>query len=144
MYSLGCKLIEAKWRIYASLNWVIFGSGNGSSPVRRHLTTSSWWNIFYTSFLLSSPGILYPIVTHWAWSSQGWLSQGIDFEYNNTTMTASYQDFAGSGVVHLLGGTASLIAAIFLGPRIGRFDDDGNDSSTIKGHSMPVSSCYGQ
>ena len=81
---------------------------------------------------------MYPIVTHWAWSEQGWLSQGIDFEYNNTTMTASYQDFAGSGVVHLLGATASLIAAIFLGPRLGRFDEDGLN---IKGHSMPVCTC---
>ena len=52
---------------------------------------------------------MYPVVTHWAWSPQGWLGQGVDINYDNETVTIPYRDFAGSGVVHLLGGTAALV-----------------------------------
>jgi len=44
------------------------------------------------------------------------------------------KDFAGSGVVHIVGGTASLIGTAMLGPRIGRFDANGN-AKLIPGHS---------
>ncbi|KAK7074347.1 Ammonium Transporter Family [Halocaridina rubra] len=71
---------------------------------------------------------VYPIVTHWAWSGDGWLGQ------------SGYQDFAGSGVVHLTGGVAALVGAVILGPRIGRFGPNGRD---IKGHSVPLAALGG-
>ena len=68
-------------------------------------------------------GIFYPISTHWCWSSNGWLS---GFGFN---------DFAGSGVVHLAGGTCALVGAIILGPRIDRFVDE--NSMYVSGHNIP-------
>ncbi len=88
---------------------------------------------------LSFSGFVYPVVTHWAWSSNGWLAQGIDVSYDNRTVHISYRDFAGSGVVHLLGGTSALVGASFLGPRIGRFHPGKHGISVdIKGHSVPL------
>src|SRR5437660_5423041 len=59
-------------------------------------------------------GFIYPIVGHWAWGPDGWLA------------LRGFHDFAGSTVVHAIGGTISLAGAIALGPRLGRvFRRDG-------------------
>ena len=55
-------------------------------------------------------GFIYPIIGHWAWGPDGWL----------VTMAVPFRDFAGSTVVHSIGGAVSLIGAIALGPRLGR------------------------
>lgn len=55
-------------------------------------------------------GFVYPTVVHWTWNSDGWLAK------------MNYTDFAGSGVVHMVGGVFGLVGAIVLGPRLGRFD----------------------
>nr|XP_045591637.1 putative ammonium transporter 1 [Procambarus clarkii] len=72
--------------------------------------------------------VVYPVVSHWAWSDAGWLK------------AEAYQDFAGSGVVHLTGGVAALVGAVILGPRIGRF---GPNSKGICGHSVPLAALGG-
>ncbi len=92
----------------------------------------------------SFAGFVYPVVTHWAWSSEGWLGAGIDINYNNKTVNIPYRDFAGSGVVHLLGGTSALVGASFLGPRIGRFlPGEKGVSVDMKGHSVPLAAMGG-
>jgi len=79
------------------------------------------------SFIIGA--LIYPIYGHWVWGG-GWLS---DITIGGATGVV---DFAGSGVVHMVGGLAALIAAAMVGPRIGKFNKDGTPN-TIKGHSVP-------
>ncbi len=81
--------------------------------------------IKYISFILFSfflVGIIYPIVGHWIWGG-GWLA-GLGM-----------WDFAGSSVVHSVGGWAALAGVVVLGPRIGKYGPDGRVNA-IPGHSM--------
>ena len=73
---------------------------------------------FLYSVLLS--GFVFPVVAHSIWSVEGFLNAFSSSRLFDSGMI----DFAGSGVVHVLGGTAALIAVIILGPRTGRFHDD--------------------
>jgi len=73
---------------------------------------------------------VYPIVTHWAWDKTGWLT------------LMGYKDFAGSGVVHLLGATCALVACAFIGPRKGRFTNTGQPID-MPGHSVPLAALGG-
>lgn len=68
--------------------------------------------------------IIYPVVGHWAWGG-GWLSK------------LGFIDFAGSTVVHSVGGWAALIGASMLGPRIGKYTKDGK-ANAIPGHSITL------
>jgi hypothetical protein len=63
------------------------------------------------SFIMTA--IIQPICVHWCWDSRGWLFK------------EGFHDFAGSGPVHLVGGVSALVAAAFIGPRIGRFPKKG-------------------
>ena len=65
--------------------------------------------------------IYYPLFAAWTWGG-GWLSK----TWDTMSLGAGYVDFAGSGVVHTVGGVAALAGALVLGPRIGKFDKDGN------------------
>ncbi|GBD84865.1 ammonium transporter NrgA [bacterium BMS3Abin02] len=76
------------------------------------------------SFLISA--LIYPIYGHWVWGG-GWLS--------TLPFGAGAKDFAGSGVVHAVGGIAALVGALMVGPRRGKFDSDGRPRS-IPGHNM--------
>ena len=64
---------------------------------------------------------------------RGWLSQ----LGNNVGLGFGYVDFAGSGVVHAVGGAAALAGALVLGPRIGKFDKDGTPRALL-GHNIPM------
>ena len=74
-------------------------------------------------------GFLYPIYGNWVWGG-GWLSQ-----LGNEGMGAGYLDFAGSGVVHAIGGWTALAGAMVLGPRIGKYNKDGTVNA-IPGHNI--------
>jgi Amt family ammonium transporter len=67
--------------------------------------------------------IIYPIVVYWGWSGNGWLvyTDPVDGK-TKSTAGPNYMDFAGSGLVHLVGGVGALCGAIVVGPRNGRWD----------------------
>ncbi|KAL9341805.1 hypothetical protein Peur_065130 [Populus x canadensis] len=88
--------------------------------------------LIYSSFLT---GFVYPVVSHWFWSGDGWASP-VKSD-NNLLFGSGAIDFAGSGVVHMVGGIAGLWGALIEGPRIGRFDRSGR-SVVLRGHSASL------
>ncbi|KAL5006721.1 hypothetical protein ScPMuIL_015527 [Solemya velum] len=88
-------------------------------------------------------GFIYPVLTHWAWSRNGWLANGMDYEGDEGMFNIAYYDFAGSGIVHMCGGTAAFVGAWTMGPRIGRFDKETGTPIDIKGHSVPLAALGG-
>jgi Amt family ammonium transporter len=83
----------------------------------------------FVLYALFISGILYPFYANWAWGG-GFLSQLGALGLGN-----GYVDFAGSGVVHSIGGWAALAGAMVLGPRIGKYNKDGS-SNTVLGHNQ--------
>ena len=83
--------------------------------------------LMYTTILT---GIVQPIAVHWVWDERGWLFK------------RGYHDFAGSGPVHIIGGVSALVAAAFIGPRIGRFRKKGVIGKlhvqVIQGENVPT------
>jgi len=85
----------------------------------------------YFAYSVIITGWVYPPVCHWAWDASGLLAQ-----------TGLYKDFAGSGVVHLLGGSCALVGCFFVGPRTDRFSKEGN-ANAMPGHSVPLAGLGG-
>src|SRR5882724_3276359 len=76
--------------------------------------------------------ISYPLFANWVWGG-GWLSQlGKNFGLGH-----GHVDFAGSSVVHMVGGVTALAGAMVLGPRIGKYNKDGT-ANPIPGHNIPM------
>ncbi|HEX7521065.1 MAG TPA: ammonium transporter [Acidimicrobiia bacterium] len=83
-------------------------------------------------YSIALSGFIYPIFGHWAWGPNGWLA----------TMSTPFHDFAGSTVVHTIGGVLALTGAIALGPRVGRkFKRDGGGMPP--GHNMTLAALGG-
>src|SRR5689334_2650973 len=89
------------------------------------------WGSFVVYALFMSM-LIYPIFGNWVWGG-GWLAQlGKDFGLGH-----GHVDFAGSSVVHMVGGVAALAGARILGPRIGKYEANGRVNA-IPGHDMPM------
>ncbi len=91
----------------------------------------------FSSYLIYSlviTALIYPISGNWAWN-------GLFGAYNGGTAgwleNLGYADYAGSGVVHLVGGAAALAGAIVLGPRRGKYSANG-DPQALPGHNLPL------
>ncbi|MGG5252381.1 ammonium transporter [Neobacillus sp. SM06] len=80
----------------------------------------------YILYVVLMTAIIYPIAGHWVWGG-GWLSK------------LGFQDFAGSAVIHALGGFSALAAAILIGPRKGKFNPDGTSSIALPSN-LPLAS----
>lgn len=91
--------------------------------------------VAYLCYSVFLSGIIYPLVVHWFWSDNGFLSPFAKDPFQGIGCI----DFAGSGVVHVTGGFTALIATSILGPRRGRFHDSRGreleEPKVIKGHS---------
>lgn len=86
--------------------------------------------VVISSFFISM--FLYPLFANWVWGG-GWLSTlGVNFGLGHGVV-----DFAGSGVVHSMGGMLALAGAIVIGPRIGKFKKDGS-ARAFPGHNIPM------
>ncbi len=83
----------------------------------------------YILFAALLVAVMYPVTGHWIWGG-GWLA------------TLGFHDFAGSTVVHSVGGWAALLGILFLGPRIGKYGKDGSINA-IPGHSMALATLGG-
>ncbi len=86
--------------------------------------------VVISSFFISM--VLYPLFANWVWGG-GWLATlGVNFGLGHGVV-----DFAGSGVVHSMGGMIALAGAIVIGPRIGKFKKDGT-ARAFPGHDIPM------
>jgi len=92
-----------------------------SGAVAERIKLSSFM-VFSVVFV----AIVYPMIGMWKWGN-GWLN----------TMEVPFYDFAGSTLVHSVGGWGALIGVILLGPRLGKYNKDGS-VNPIPGHSMPL------
>ena len=97
----------------------------GSMAERWKFTSFIFFAFFISMFV-------YPIYGNWVWGG-GWLADlGVNFGLGHGQV-----DFAGSSVVHLVGGVAALAGAIVIGPRIGKYSKNGT-SQAIPGHNIPM------
>lgn len=91
---------------------------SGSVAERTQVTAYFMYSFVITAFI-------YPVVVHWVWSESGWLSAfGSSYMLTGDSAKSSGMiDFAGSGVVHMVGGFSGLCGAYFVGPRRGVFEE---------------------
>mmetsp|Transcript_38271 Transcript_38271/g.120132 ORF Transcript_38271/g.120132 Transcript_38271/m.120132 type:complete len:497 (+) Transcript_38271:64-1554(+) len=95
-----------QWTFAAAAGTIV----SGAVAERAHL-------LAYLTYTCILTAVIYPIIVHWCWSPAGWLSIK-----NSDAVLGGVIDFAGSGVVHLTGGTAGFFGALIIGPRHGRFE----------------------
>jgi Amt family ammonium transporter len=93
-------------------------------------------------YSLAVSGFIYPIIGHWAWGPDGFLATMGSTGYWLPTLGTSFHDFAGSTVVHTIGGFIALAGAIVLGPRLGRkFKRDGG--GPMQPHDLTIAASGG-
>jgi Amt family ammonium transporter len=120
--------------VYSALNWTgvpllakFFFQLVFAATAATIVSGSVGGRIKFGAFIIFSAllvGLMYPITGHWIWGG-GWLQE------------RGFWDFAGSTVVHSVGGWAALAGALVLGPRIGKYNPDGT-VNPIPGHSMTL------
>jgi Amt family ammonium transporter len=128
--------------VYAALNWTgvpleakfffqLVFAGTAATIVSGAVAERIKF-VAYILFAALLVAVMYPITGHWIWGG-GWLS---------SILGTNFKDFAGSTVVHSVGGWAALTGVIFLGPRLGKYRKDGS-VNPIPGHSMAMATLGG-
>ncbi|MDR1865894.1 MAG: ammonium transporter [Bacteroidales bacterium] len=90
----------------------------------------------YLVYTICISVLIYPVSGHWTWGG-GWLMNGEEGSFMMDTFGATFHDFAGSTIVHSVGGWLALVGAAVLGPRIGKYGKDGK-SKAIPGHNLTI------
>ncbi len=108
---------------------MVFMDTTATIPTGAMAERWRWLSFVCYGFFVSI--IIYPVFGNWVWGG-GWLSQ-----LGAKGFGAGYLDFAGSGVVHAVGGWTGLAGALVLGPRIGKYNKDGT-SNAIPGHNIVI------
>ena len=108
---------------------MVFMDTTATIPTGAMAERWSWKNFVLYGFWVALPYCLY---ANWVWGG-GWLAQG----GLNWGLGHGAVDFAGSGVVHAMGGIIALAGAMVIGPRIGKFDSQGRPKA-MPGHSVPM------
>ncbi|MDR1981033.1 MAG: ammonium transporter [Tannerellaceae bacterium] len=92
----------------------------------------------YLAYTILISTLIYPISGHWTWGG-GWLMNGEEGSFMTSTFGTTFHDFAGSTIVHSVGGWVALVGAAVLGPRLGKYGKDGK-SRAIPGHNLSLAS----
>jgi len=109
---------------------MVFMDTTATIPTGAMAERWKWTSFVVYGFFISM--FTYPLFANWVWGG-GWLSQlGANFGLGH-----GHVDFAGSSVVHMVGGVAALAGAVVIGPRIGKFTKDGTPVA-IPGHDIPM------
>ena len=94
----------------------------------------------YLAYTVLISVLIYPVSGHWTWGG-GWLMNGEEGSFMMNTFATTFHDFAGSTVVHSVGGWVALVGAAIIGPRIGKYGKD-RKSRAIPGHNLTIA-CLG-
>lgn len=94
----------------------------------------------YLAYTIAISVLIYPVSGHWTWGG-GWLSNANPDSFMMSVFGYTFHDFAGSTVVHSVGGWIALVGAAILGPRLGKYGKDGK-SKAIPGHNLTLA-CLG-
>ena len=90
----------------------------------------------YSAYLIYTvvvTGFIYPVVVHWGWDGTTWMGAFTD----DIWLGNGYVDFAGSGIVHTVGGITGLMGAIAVGARLGKYGPNG-EVRAIPGHTISI------
>ncbi|MDD5130417.1 MAG: ammonium transporter [Candidatus Omnitrophica bacterium] len=112
---------------YLMFFWQLVFAGTAATIVSGAVAERLKFKAYFL-YSLAVTAIIYPIYGHWVWGG-GWLAK--------LPFGIGHVDFAGSGVVHTIGGFVGLAGAIVLGPRFGKFGKDGKPRA-IPGHSITL------
>ena len=104
---------------------------SGAMAERTKFSMYCVYSVFISLFI-------YPISGHWTWGG-GWLCNGEADSFMMDTFGYAFHDFAGSAIVHSVGGVLAFVGAIALGPRHGKYGKDGK-SRAIPGHNLMAAS----
>lgn len=92
----------------------------------------------YIAYTILVSTIVYPISGHWTWGG-GWLMNGEEGSFMMNAFGTTFHDFAGSTIVHAVGGWLAFVGAAVIGPRLGKYGKD-KKSRAIPGHNLTLAS----